>query len=93
MANTKLKVLTKLVSIHDEHYVLVEITRNEDGEKFIGTIPYTELDKRGCMKRELNGFEMQLADSIPNALEARRWEIETRGMTLEQRVQYFKEAI
>lgn len=92
MANTTLKVLTKVVNIHDEKFVLVEITRIDNGMKFIGTIPYTEIDEHGCMKRELNGFEMQLADDIPHALEQRRWEIETRGMTMEQLAQYFMEA-
>lgn len=92
MANTTLKVLTRLVNIHEERFVLVEITRKDNGMKFIGTIPYTELDEHGCMKRELNGFEMQLADDIPHALEQRRWEIETRGMNMEQLAQYFKEA-
>ena len=89
MANTTLKVLTRLVNIHDEKFVLVQLTRIDNGMKFIGTIPYTEIDEHGRMKRELNGFEMQLADDIPHALEHRRWEIETRGMSMEQLAQYF----
>ena len=89
MANTTLKVLTKNVSIHDEHFVLVKITRIDNGMEFIGTIPYSELDEKGCMKRELNGFEMCLADSIPHALTLREDEIETRGMTPEEMAAHF----
>ena len=89
MANTTLKVLTKCVDIENERFVLVEITRNDDGHKFIGTIPYSELDEKGCMKRQLNGFEMRLSDSIPNALQGRIDEIKTRGMKPEQLLNYF----
>lgn len=89
MANTTLKVMTKLVSIKDESFVLVQIKRNDDGHIFYGTIPYTELDERGCMKRELNGLEMCLCDDIPHALIMREDEIAIRGMSQEEMIKYF----
>lgn len=90
MANTTLKVLTKAVIIEDEKFVLVKITRIDNGREFIGTIPYTELDEKGCMKRELNGFEMALSDDIPHALERRTDMILTKGMNDIQIINYFK---
>ncbi|MBO7735385.1 MAG: hypothetical protein J6S67_22665 [Methanobrevibacter sp.] len=90
MANSTLKVLTRLVDIEDEKFVLVKITRIDTKDEFIGTIPYTELDEKGCMKRELNGFDMCLSDSIPHALEGRRDLILTKGMNEAQIINYFK---
>ena len=89
MANTTLQVMTKLVRIKEEKFVLVKITRNDDGHIFYGTIPYTELNEKGCMKRKLNGFEMCLCDSIPQALIQREDEINTRGMNMNQIAAYF----
>ena len=90
MTNTTLKVLTRVVDIEDEKFVLVKVTRIDNGKEFIGTIPYTELDEKGCMKRELNGIDMALTDDIPHALEMRRDIILTRGMTESQLINYFK---
>ena len=90
MANTTLKVLTKRVNIRNEEFVLVEITRTDNGMKFIGTIPYSELDDKGCMKRELNGLEMCLTDSIPHALEMRDDEIATRNLSETEMINYWK---
>ena len=89
MSNTTLKVMTKLVSIRNENFVLVQIKRNDDGHIFYGTIPYTELDERGCMKRELNGLEMCLCDDIPHALIQREDEIAIRGMSEKEIIAYF----
>lgn len=89
MPNTKLEVLTRVVDIEDEKFVLVKITRIDNNNEFIGTIAYTELDEKGCMKRELNGFDMCLADSIPHALERRTDMILTRGMNESQILKYF----
>ena len=89
MANSTLKVLTKCVNIRNEEFVMVEITRTDNGMKFIGTIPYSELDEHGRMKRELNGLEMCLADDIPHALNMRDHEIATRGMSEKEMIAYF----
>ena len=51
-----MKVLTKLVEIENQKFVLIE--DEVDGRKFYGTIPYSELDENGRMKRALNGFEL-----------------------------------
>ena len=90
MANTTLKVLTKKVDIKGKLFVLVKITRTDDGHEFFGTIPYEELDDKGCMKRELNGLEMCLRDTIGEALDQRLDMINTEGMNMDQMVEYFK---
>lgn len=90
MANTTLKVITKLVDIKGERFVLVKITRTDDGNEFYGTISYNELDEKGCMKRELNGIEMCLNDTIGRALALREEEINTRGMNKEELIKYYQ---
>lgn len=90
MTNTTLKVLTKCVNIRNEEFVMVEITRTDINKKFIGTIPYSELDEHGCMKRELNGFEMCLAEDIPHALIMREDAIAIRNMNEQEMLAYFK---
>ena len=52
-----MKVLVKRVTIENQDFVIIEDTDKNYG-KFFGTIPYTELDEEGRMKRPLNGFEM-----------------------------------
>lgn len=72
-----MKVLTKCVEIQNQRFVLIEDENEQyknsiDGShKFYGTIPYTELDGNGRMKRALNGFEICMTDSIPKALTQR----------------------
>lgn len=51
-----MKVLTKSVLIEGEEFALIK-DNSERGE-YLGTIPYTELNEEGRMKRPLNGFEM-----------------------------------
>ena len=48
-----------------------------------GTVPYSEVDENGCLKRVLNGFEMCCAASPEKAIEqredvllARKWKAE-----------------
>ena len=53
-----MKVLTRSVIIEGEEFVLIK-DKHEDRE-YLGTIPYTELDENGRMKRELNGFEIAI---------------------------------
>lgn len=65
-----MKVLTKLVEMDNRKFVLIEDDQN--GIHFYGTIPYTELNEKGGMKRALNGFEMCISvNSIGEALENR----------------------
>ena len=93
MGNTTLKVLTKRVNIGEESFVLVELTRIDDGNKLYGTISYNELDERGCMKRELNGLEMCCSSDISHALTMREDEIATRGMSINEMAAYFKNKV
>ena len=87
-----MKVLTKCVDIENERFVLIKDQCEVKGKMihYIGTIPYTELDSKGCMKRPLNGFEMCIGDTIPEALERRMDEIKTRNMNETQLIQYFQ---
>lgn len=65
-----MKVLTKHVLLEEEKFVL--IMDEHEGQTYYGTIPYTELDETGRMKRPLNGFEMAISfDSIGDALNNR----------------------
>ena len=86
-----MKVLTKCVSMENENFVLIEDECEVKGKKihYFGTIPYTELNEKGCMKRALNGFEMCMGYTIPEALERRQDEILTRGLNMDQLVEYY----
>jgi len=85
-----MKVITKCVNIENQEFVLVKFKSNIDGTEWYGTIPYTELDEKGCMKRELNGFEMCIAENPAKALDRRIDMIKTHGMTIEQMITYFQ---
>lgn len=65
-----MKIVTKSVVIENEEFVLISDTDKTYGD-FYGTIPYTELDDEGKMKRELNGLEMCVGRTIANALQRR----------------------
>lgn len=71
-----MKVITKYVNIENEEFAL--IYDEQQGRKFYGTIPYTELDERGCMKRALNGFQMCIADTPAEAITLREQSIKFR---------------
>ena len=60
-----MKVITRLVNIENEAFVLVYL---ENYKKY-GTIPYSELNEKGCLKRQLNGLEMNVEDTIEKCLE------------------------
>jgi hypothetical protein len=65
-----MKVLTKVVIIENEEFAL--ITDEYEGKKYYGTIPYSETDENGRLKRVLNGFDMCISfESIEDALEER----------------------
>ena len=84
-----MEVLTKYVNIENEEFVLISDKR-EDGVEYYGTIPYSELDEKGRMKRTLNGFEMCISfKSIAEALDRRYDEIKTRGMSVEETMNYY----
>ena len=83
-----MKVITKCVNIENEEFVLVKFTDVNNREWF-GTIPYTELNEKGQMKRPLNGFEMCIAETIAQALDRRIDMVKTHGYTLEQMIKYF----
>ena len=88
----KAKVKTRCVDIEGRSFVLMEYTL-DDNSVMYGTIPYTELDEQGRVKRRLNGLEVCLAHSIPSALDLRADDIKCEGMTTEQVIEYFKKKI
>lgn len=76
-----MKVLAKCVNIMGEEFVLIS-DNTIDGKQFFGTIPYTELDEKGRMKRGLNGFEMSVDfESIEKAVKRRETDIKIEKLT------------
>lgn len=69
-----MKVLTKVVDIDNQEFVLIADTH--DGRKYYGTIPYSELDESGRMKRALNGAQMCISFNSPaEAIDNRKRDI------------------
>lgn len=69
-----MKVVTRSVIIENEEFALIKDTDENYGE-YYGTIPYTELNAEGKMKRALNGFEICVEHTIGEALERRKTKI------------------
>ncbi len=51
-------VITKKVVIENEEFVLIK--DNSANGVYYGTIPYSELDENGKLKRRLNGYDMAI---------------------------------
>lgn len=60
----------EFVVIKDKNEKLVGTVGSQNGE-YYATIPYSELDEQGRMKRVLNGFQICLADSFDSAIKRR----------------------
>lgn len=73
-----MKVITKNVVIEGKEFVLIQ-DQNENfvrvasnqSKIYYGTIPYSELDEQGKLKRQLNGFDMCIGGTIDEALRRR----------------------
>lgn len=82
-----METVTKKVVIEGMDFALVrEPAWGEDHQ--YGTVPYSEVDESGRLKRVLNGFEMCCAASPEKAIEqredvllARKWKAEHPGAT------------
>ena len=78
-----MEVLTKCVVIENEKFVLIRDKKEglpecyKNGE-YYGTIPYTELDENGKLKRQLNGFEIGIENSAEAALRYRWTQIQLK---------------
>ena len=69
-----MKVLTKSVIFENQEFVLIK--NQHEGRTYYGTIPCTELDNEGRMKRELNGVQMRISfESAADALNNRRIDV------------------
>lgn len=53
-----MRVVVKRVVIENEEFVLIK--GNSENGVYYGTIPYSELDKNGNLKRQLNGYDMAI---------------------------------
>ena len=61
-----MKVIKSQMVIENQEFVLIKDEQN--GQKYWGTISYSEIDENGRMKRALNGLEMKV--SFVNAQDA-----------------------
>ena len=69
-----MKVLTKSVVFEGQEFVLIK--SEHEGRTYYGTIPCTELDDHGCLKRVLTGVDMRISWENPaEALENRRRDV------------------
>ena len=65
-----MKVITKPVNIEGQEFALIKGEYND--ETYYGTIPYSEIDENGMLKRELNGHAMCISlASIGDAIKQR----------------------
>ena len=71
-------VLTKCVILENEKFVLIKDTSKELAKaseykncEYFGTIPYTELDEQGRMKRTLNGLQICMQPTASEAIRQR----------------------
>ena len=77
-----MKTIVKKVVIEGMNFVLVREPEWGADHQY-GTVPYSEVDENGRLKRVLNGFEMCCAATIEEAIErredvllARKWKAE-----------------
>lgn len=77
-----MKTVIKKVTIMDMDFALVQDPEWGESNQY-GTVPYSEVDSAGRLKRILNGFEMCCAATPEKAIEsredvllARKWKAE-----------------
>ena len=66
-----MKTIIKKLILVGECFALVQNSAWGKGLQY-GTIPYSEIDEHGNLRRELNGFEMCVAATSKEAVESRR---------------------
>lgn len=66
-----MKTIIKKLTLVGERFALVQETKWGKDHQY-GTIPYSEIDENGNLRRELNGFEMCVAATSQKAIESRR---------------------
>lgn len=90
-------VLTKYVYIEDEEFVLVRGMYQD--QQYFGTIPYSEIDEEGKMRRELTGSDICISFlSAGEAIEKRKWQLRMKrfrssGYTKEELDEFFDKAL
>ncbi len=69
-----MKVITRCYMTEGQKFVLISDVQN--GRRFYGTIPYTNLDNEGRMIRPMNGVEMRISfESAADAMQNRTQDI------------------
>lgn len=69
-----MKVITQCYITEGQKFVLISDVQN--GRRFYGTIPYTNLDNEGRMIRPMNGLEMKISfESAADAMQNRTQDI------------------
>lgn len=69
-----MKVVTNEIILYGERFILVREPKWGANNQY-GTIPYSEIGENGKLKRELNGIQMCVANSVYNAVECRKDQI------------------
>ena len=70
-----MKVVTKSVIIENEEFVFVknfDEKYHSENHIYYGTISVNDLNENGVLKRQLNGFDMCIEDTIGGALQRRK---------------------
>lgn len=82
-----MKTIIKKLTLMGESFALVREPEWGADHQY-GTVPYSEVDENGRLKRVLNGFEMCVAATPEEAIErredvllARKWKAEHPGAT------------
>lgn len=73
-----MKVITQHVIIEEKEFVLIQNQNenfikvpNNQSKIYYGTIPYSDIDEHGKLKRPLNGFDMCIGDTPDEAIRRR----------------------
>lgn len=77
-----MKTIIEKLTLEGERFVLIREPKWGEDHQY-GTIPYSEIDEEGRLKRVLNGFGMCCAATVEKAIEsredillARKWKAE-----------------
>lgn len=89
----EMKVITKRVIIEDEKFMSVKLKGKND-EIYYGTIDYKDIDSVNgglILKREYNGFDFCLSDSVSGAIKMRERVLKLHKFIKENNINMEKE--
>lgn len=67
-----MKLVTKKIIIENKDFALISDIHPINNKIYYGTISYDDIDENMRIKRSLNGFDMCVADSIDEAINFRK---------------------